>query len=62
MEACFSSGIEVTEHFREVTKMISLGRSMLGERGIKPVELPLAEDMKKLQRRVKSIEKRIAKG
>lgn len=36
-------------------------RSMLGERGIKPEELPPAEDMKKLERRVKSTEKRIAK-
>ena len=61
MEACISSGIEVTDHFREVTKMISLGRSMLGERSIKPEELPLAEDMKKLERRVKSTGKRIAK-
>ena len=36
-------------------------RSMLGERGIKPEELPPAEDMKKLERRVKTTEKRIAK-
>ena len=36
-------------------------RSMLGERGIKPEELPPAEDMKKLERRAKSAEKKIAK-
>ena len=36
-------------------------RSMLGERGIKPEELPPAEDMKKLERRAKAAEKKIAK-
>lgn len=35
-------------------------RSMLGERGIKPEELPPSEDIKKLERRVKSQEKKIA--
>ncbi len=35
-------------------------RQMLGERGIKPEELPPAEDIKKLERRVKSAEKKIA--
>ena len=34
-------------------------RSMLGERGIKPEELPPAEDMKKLERRAKAAEKRL---
>ena len=34
---------------------------MLGERGIKPEELPPAEDIKKLERRVKATEKKIAK-
>ncbi|HIQ96315.1 MAG TPA: DNA damage-inducible protein D [Candidatus Limivivens merdigallinarum] len=34
-------------------------RSMLGERGIKPEELPPSEDIKKLERRVKSQEKKI---
>lgn len=37
-------------------------RKMLGERGIKPEELPPAEDIKKLERRVKTEEKKIAKG
>lgn len=35
-------------------------RDMLGKRGIKPEELPPAEDIKKLERRVKSGEKKLA--
>lgn len=35
-------------------------RDMLGQRGIKPEELPPAEDIKKLERRVKSQEKKLA--
>lgn len=35
-------------------------RKMLGERGIKPEELPPAEDIKKLERRVKKQDKEIA--
>ena len=35
-------------------------REMLGQRGIKPEELPPAEDIKKLERRVKTQEKKIA--
>ena len=34
-------------------------REMLGQRGIKPEELPPSEDIKKLERRVKSQEKKI---
>lgn len=37
-------------------------RSMLEQRGIKPESLPPAEDIKKLERRVKSEEKKLAKG
>ncbi|MDH3347158.1 MAG: DNA damage-inducible protein D [Desulfobulbaceae bacterium] len=37
-------------------------RNMLGERGIKPEELPPEEDIKKLERRVKSTEKKLIKG
>lgn len=37
-------------------------RTMLVERGIKPEELPAEEDLKKLERRVKSDEKRLIKG
>lgn len=36
-------------------------RAMLGERGIKPENLPPAEDIKKVERRVKSDEKKLAK-
>ena len=36
-------------------------RKMLGQRGIQPENLPPAEDIKKLERRVKSEEKKIAK-
>ena len=36
-------------------------RNMLGQRGIKPENLPPAEDIKKLERRVKSDEKKLAK-
>lgn len=35
-------------------------RAMLGERGIKPEELPPAEDLKKLERRVKKQEKNLS--
>ena len=35
-------------------------REMLGKRGIKPENLPASEDIKKLERRVKSQEKKIA--
>ena len=36
-------------------------RSMLAQRGIQPENLPAAEDIKKLERRVKSEEKKLAK-
>ena len=35
-------------------------RDMLGQRGIKPENLPASEDMKKLERRVKREEKKLA--
>ena len=35
-------------------------RELLGQRGIKPEELPPSEDIKKLERRVKSQEKKLA--
>jgi DNA-damage-inducible protein D len=37
-------------------------RNMLGDRGIKPEELPPAEDIKKVERRVKSAEKKLAQS
>lgn len=36
-------------------------RQMLGQRGIRPEELPAAEDIKKVERRVVSNEKKIEK-
>lgn len=45
-----------TEHVQNNSSV----RSMLGERGIRPEELPPSEDIKKLERRVKSQEKKIA--
>ena len=45
-----------TEHVQNNTSV----RDMLGQRGIKPEELPPSEDIKKLERRVKSQEKKIA--
>ncbi len=45
-----------TEHVQNNTSV----RDMLGKRGIRPEELPPFEDIKKLERRVKSQEKKIA--
>lgn len=45
-----------TEHVQNNSSV----RSMLGERGIRPEQLPPSEDIKKLERRVKSQEKKIA--
>ena len=50
-------GAITTEH---VQNNLSV-REMLGTRGIKPEELPPSEDIKKLERRVKSQEKKMAK-
>ena len=36
--------------------------SLLGKSGIKPEELPAEEDIKKLERRVKTLDKKIAKN
>ncbi len=46
------------EHVQNNTSV----RDMLGERGIKPEELPPEEDIKKLGRRVKSAEKKMVKS
>lgn len=45
-----------TEHVQNNSSV----RSMLGERGIMPEQLPPSEDIKKLERRVKTQEKKIA--
>ena len=50
-------GAITTEHVQNNTTV----RGMLATRGIKPEELPPSEDIKKLERKVKSQEKRIAK-
>lgn len=50
-------GAITTEHVQNNTTV----REMLGTRGIKPEELPPSEDIKKLERKVKSQEKKIAK-
>lgn len=45
------------EHIQNNTSV----RQMLGQRGIRPEELPAAEDIKKVERRVAANEKKIAK-
>lgn len=50
-------GAITTEHVQNNTTV----REMLGIRGIKPEELPPSEDIKKLERKVKSQEKKIVK-
>lgn len=47
-----------TEHVENNSSV----RSMLGERGIKPEELPPDEDIKKIERRLKSDERKLAKS
>ena len=44
----------------EMTKNNTSVRDMLGQRGIKPEDLPASEDIKKLERRVKREEKKLA--
>ena len=45
-----------TEHIQNNSTV----RDMLGQRGIKPEDLPVSEDIRKLERRVKSQEKKLA--
>jgi DNA-damage-inducible protein D len=47
-----------SEHIQNNTAV----RGMLGERGIKPEALPPAEDIRKLERRVRTADKKIAKN
>ena len=49
----------ITDEHMQTNKSL---RDMLGERGIKPEELAAEEDLKKLERRVKSDEKRLIKA
>ena len=47
-----------TEHVENNTSV----REMLGQRGIKPENLPPSEDIKKLERRVKKEDKKLAEN
>ena len=51
-------GSITTEHVQNSRTV----RQMLGQRGIQPENLPPAEDIKKVERRVTSDEKKIAKS
>ena len=53
----YGEGAITREHVQNNTSV----REMLGKRGIKPEELPAAEDIKKLERRVASEQKKIEK-
>jgi hypothetical protein len=73
--ACEVSGHLVSDHFVDVNKMVDLGsgsqrehitnnqvvRKTLLERGIRPESLPPAEDVKKVERRLASEEKKTLK-
>lgn len=48
---------EITHEHKQNNQSV---RDMLGQRGIKPEDLPAEEDLKKLERRVKSEEKKLA--
>ena len=54
----FGEGEITTEHIQNNSSV----RSMLVERGIKPEELPPAEDIKKLERRTTSQDKKLAEN
>ena len=71
--ACEVSGHTITDHFVVVNKMVELGsgehitnneavRNTLLERGIRPESLPAAEDVKKVERRITSSEKKSLKN
>ena len=57
-EDLHGEGSITSEHIRNNSDI----RELLSRRGIKPEELPPEEDIKKLERRVKKDEKKIAKG
>lgn len=75
-DACRNAGEEIEYHFPDVRKMVKIGseaekehidnnlavRDMLTKRGIVPQNLPAAEDVKKLQRKLEGDEKKVLKG
>lgn len=64
--ACDVSGHAIRDHFVDVNKTIELGsgsqRNTLLSRGIRPEALPPAEDVKKVERRLSSDEKKALKN
>uniref|UniRef100_UPI004056671E hypothetical protein n=1 Tax=Candidatus Electrothrix sp. TaxID=2170559 RepID=UPI004056671E len=67
--ACELPGHGIADHFANVGKMIQLGKGgqretsvTLLSRGIRPESLPPAEDVKKVERRLTSAEKKALKN
>lgn len=58
--ACKTTGLVVEDHFPDVGKMINLPKG--AKSGIIPENLPPAEDIKKVERRLKSEDKKFLKG
>ena len=54
--ACEMSGHEISDHFVDITKMVELGS------GNRPENLPPAEDVKKVARRLTSEQKKALKN
>ena len=63
--ACEVSGHQVRDHFTDVGKTIQMPKGSekeVFERGIRPENLPPAEDVKKVERRLASEEKKSLKN
>jgi len=62
-DACRNSGEQIENHFPDVRKMVEIGSdNMLTYRGIVPENLPPAEDVKKLQRKLDGDERKLLKN